>query len=540
MMKRLKDPIYGYIEIDTQIIDEIVDTPNFQRLRDIIQTTYSPLYASAVHNRFVHSLGVYYLGRMASESIQRHFKGGEEIGREDWKRFFKIFEYACILHDVGHAPFSHAGEEFYLGKEASRTELHQEIISLTEDQYLDGEIHSNGYRAAPHELMSVVVGLRIYGYLFESQEEKSFFARCITGYQYASGMTPEKTFLNGIISLLNSSVIDVDKLDYLIRDAYTTGFSTVSIDYERLLKSIRIMKTDKDYEIVYTKGAVSVLENVVFARDEEAKWILNHPIVLYDSYLLRHAVEVINKTFQGQQLFSFESLTCGGKELAPGIRISLLSDGDVRFLIKNVERDAFICEYFSRKDRRHPLWKSEPEYKAIFQRGFNDHIFSIIEEEFDHLGEYLHSLGSFGINQYAFERCRKEIETAEKSENQNHRKQSNGAEGGLKEKKRHLRVLECLKKYAESQKIDFDFIVIKANQFSSGFSNTEFGKLKIAFPELKKPCRFQDVTTTLSAQKSTRDKFFYLFYRRKNRSCRIDLNYLAALLGGLAMEESFE
>ena len=58
--KRFKDPIYGYIDIDETIISNIVDTAGFQRLRHIIQTSYSPLYSSAVHNRFVHSLGVYH------------------------------------------------------------------------------------------------------------------------------------------------------------------------------------------------------------------------------------------------------------------------------------------------------------------------------------------------------------------------------------------------------------------------------------------------------------------------------------------------
>lgn len=74
--KRLKDPIYGYIEIPRRYMEEIVDTAAFQRLRRVIQTSYSPLYASAVHNRFVHSLGVYHLGEIAAETLCR------EIGRK--------------------------------------------------------------------------------------------------------------------------------------------------------------------------------------------------------------------------------------------------------------------------------------------------------------------------------------------------------------------------------------------------------------------------------------------------------------------------
>ena len=68
--KRFKDPIYGYIAVERSLIDNIIDTAGFQRLRNIIQTSYSPLYSSAVHNRFVHSLGVYYLGHLVAVTIQ--------------------------------------------------------------------------------------------------------------------------------------------------------------------------------------------------------------------------------------------------------------------------------------------------------------------------------------------------------------------------------------------------------------------------------------------------------------------------------------
>lgn len=65
--------------------------------------------------------------------------------------------------------------------------------------------------------------------------------------------------------MLNSKVIDVDKLDYLIRDAYITGFNTVSLDYIRLLQAITISETENGYQIAYYKDAISVIENVVYA-----------------------------------------------------------------------------------------------------------------------------------------------------------------------------------------------------------------------------------------------------------------------------------
>ena len=67
--KRLKDPVYGYISIPIKYMNKVIDTACFQRLRRIIQTSYSPLYSSAVHNRFVHSMGVFHLGEIAANQI---------------------------------------------------------------------------------------------------------------------------------------------------------------------------------------------------------------------------------------------------------------------------------------------------------------------------------------------------------------------------------------------------------------------------------------------------------------------------------------
>ena len=92
--KRLKDPIYGYISVPLVYMRNIVDTPVFQRLRRIMQTSYSPLYSSAVHNRFVHSLGVYHLGRIAGKQLSQEicqFMNTSEV-QEKTERFQQVFE----------------------------------------------------------------------------------------------------------------------------------------------------------------------------------------------------------------------------------------------------------------------------------------------------------------------------------------------------------------------------------------------------------------------------------------------------------------
>lgn len=82
-MKRLKDPVYGYIELEDELCAQCVDTMEFQRLRRIVQTSYAPLYPTALHNRFVHSLGVYYLGCRAANALDRSVRKLLDVCRND-------------------------------------------------------------------------------------------------------------------------------------------------------------------------------------------------------------------------------------------------------------------------------------------------------------------------------------------------------------------------------------------------------------------------------------------------------------------------
>lgn len=117
--------------------------------------------------------------------------------------------------------------------------------------------------------MSAIVGITEFSELFSSPDEKDFFARAITGYHYKSHNV-DNDIKNCFIDLLNSKYIDVDKLDYLMRDTYMTGFESVNIDYNRLLTSIDIFKdSNSSIHLVYEKNAISVIENVVYARDLE-------------------------------------------------------------------------------------------------------------------------------------------------------------------------------------------------------------------------------------------------------------------------------
>lgn len=512
--KRLKDPIYGYIDIPVQYMKEIIDTAEFQRLRRIIQTSYSPLYSSAVHNRFVHSMGVYHLGEIAACQLVAEIKKKCSLKKvERWKNIFLL---GCLLHDVGHAPFSHTGEKFYLGATQKYDELHKNLAEVVKNRKFAADIpQETSAAAAPHEIMSAIVGLEKYATFFNDSSERSFFARCITGYKYKE-LSEENSLKNCFISLLNSETIDVDKLDYLIRDAYITGFDTVVIDYERLLTSLTVFKNGKDYELAYYKSAISVIENVIYAHDSERKWIQNHPVVLYESYLLQHIIGHLSYKIDETEktLFSKESLSREGQIFSNKIKLRLMCDDDIIFLIKNIYPTPISDEYFERCLRRHPIWKSEAEYKAFFTNEIGaGRVLDKFEAAMDATSRYLtKSTDSCVIDETLIKKVRNDLSNITKSSLDPMTQQIQ-----MEDKQAILKVMDCLDSYARKKGIECNFILLQASQFSSSFGKPDFSNTNIVFSSKGEdfPAKI-NVVSSLEAKNRVREKFYYLFYKRPN------------------------
>lgn len=399
-------------------MNEIIDTACFQRLRRIIQTSYSPLYSSAVHNRFVHSMGVFHLGEIASNKIIN------EICKKyrfdfDIKRIGEIFMVACLLHDVGHAPFSHTGEEFYLDSDKKFTGIHNKLIEVVGVERFAVDVpQEKTAAAAPHEIMSSIVGIISFPNFFCNESEREFFARCITGYKYS-----EKS----------------------------------------------------------AKNAISVIENVVYAHDSERKWIQSHPIVIYETYILQHIIANLCAEVNalGKNLFCLESLLDEGQEFKENVKVCLMSDDDIVYLMKNVFPNDLTAEYFRRIDRRHPVWKSEAEYKTFFLgKTSGGEILKEFEIAMAATAKYLGGRSDiWTINQKLADKIKSELEEIDKQDLDDMSKAIQ-----KKDKERILKVVNCLQKYASEKKMECDFIIIKATQFNSGFGKPDFSDTNISFP----------------------------------------------------------
>lgn len=563
-MKQFKDPVYGYINIPKTIVKDIIDTSEFQRLRYIQQTSYSPVYSAALHNRFIHSLGVYYLGEMASNAV---FKNSKDILEEYSvdSETKDIFQLACLLHDVGHAPFSHSGEGFYIDKEKK---IYNELKKAVDDSLFESDVvyyHNSGKIAAPHEIMSVIIALKRYSNFFESNDQRSFFARCITGYKYRNleGNAKYAVF-NAFISLLNSSTIDVDRLDYLIRDAYVMGYNSVSIDYQRLLDGVMLVKVQGEanhspIQLAYRKSALSVIENVVYAHDAEKKWIQNHPVILYETFLVQRLIVSARKEYKqrtGNELFSIASLSpkndrsdvndkyCSAikdellkiktsisetehrneiiksiqtieknvEQLNYYIDVSLLCDDDIIHLAKITDSN-FSNELFNRGIRRHPVWKSESEYKIYMDGFIGDESYEELQSQIKVLCKFLlEEAPSPSIDQAAVDFCEKELNKISDLTNLS-------ADDKIDMTTRYSMLLKWLKmfeKIAAEQNLDFDFLIIPASQFESSFKKEDIGNMPIFFPGTKKTYPLKRLINLFIVKDTKRHNFFYVYYRRNH------------------------
>lgn len=511
-MKKIKDPLYGYIEIEEWLM-KYVDTPEFQRLRNIRQTGYASLYPGALHNRFVHSLGVFYLGNKAIEKFRENVESNSAKSSDIWDRWERTFKLACLLHDVGHSPFSHTGEGFYDKLPGFRRILPK--------RFHNEELCKAG---KPHEVMSSLVGLDLIEEFNDSAKsiDEELFVRCIIGAPYSD--EKESLYQNAIIQMLNGRIIDVDKLDYLIRDAYVTGYDSVNLDVDRLLDAYTVLEKDGKKWVLYKHGALSVIENVTYANDLERRWIQTNPTVLYDCKLLEHAIKEYNLYMQQHykdELKNYENILCRESLSKEGIqtkklRLRLLCDDDIIVYLKNISRSEIGRQYFSRSDRLIPMWKNEIDFGKIIEEKMGKDIIRKMQEEIIRLTDDLVGMFFIDVN------MKKALITEHKKEILKAHSSGMSKDKILEREKSYqndMKIFKLFERFAKKEKLpEFKFAIISGNKYESNYKKLALEKIYV---ELGKN-RIEEFAETLTVNSVVNhidvgEKIFYVYTSRANK-----------------------
>ncbi|MBN1175837.1 HD domain-containing protein [Candidatus Woesearchaeota archaeon] len=238
----IKDPIYKLIEIEDEFLS-IIDNPYFQRLRNIKQNALLfYVYPSAKHDRFSHSLGTYHL--------MKQVVNNDKMKLSDKDKF--NLKAAALLHDVGHGPYSHLWEHLIpnFNHEEMSANIIREIFGLPEVASIVEKDHPY------HKLLS--------------------------------------------------SVIDVDKLDYMVRDSYFCGVGYGNSDMERIVRSLSV----EDGKLVIDPKLVSSVEHVITGRISLYKATYFHPACRAKDALMESIFNCAKDLYQsGEDIFVDELLS---------------------------------------------------------------------------------------------------------------------------------------------------------------------------------------------------------------------------------------
>lgn len=266
--KVLRDPIHNFIHVEDPIILDLINTPEFQRLRRVKQLGItSSVFHGAEHSRFGHSVGVYELARRITERFEQYYS-------DVWDPKERLLTLvAALLHDIGHGAFSHTFEHLFHTDHEAMT---REIITG------DTEIHRVLAQVSPdfpNKVASIIA----------------------------------KTYENPQVVQLISSQIDVDRMDYLLRDAYFTGTKYGEFDIDRIL---RTMQPTPD-GIAFDIAGMHAVEDYIVSRYQMYLQVYFHPVSRGMEVLLEHLLQRAQELYRSNTTSEFAENDFVGPLLAP-------------------------------------------------------------------------------------------------------------------------------------------------------------------------------------------------------------------------------
>jgi uncharacterized protein len=261
----LRDRLYGQIPLDPGV-RRLITMPSFLRLKRIRQLGFvSHIWPGATHTRYEHSLGCYHLAQRAIQHLFQWYPALDEQAT-------LAFQLASLLHDVGHYAFAHHLEELGVPL-LSHEQVGREIIEQSEiATFIEREYHLSPERVAD---------------FVDPPKNRE--------------LPPD----DALLSHLLSGALDIDKLDYVPRDAKACNVPYGCIDVSRLLAALRIVpQVNGQPRVVLDQEGVGALSAFLHARQAMYLTIYGHPQNRGYCAMLRRAVQdaLVQKTIKAEQL----------------------------------------------------------------------------------------------------------------------------------------------------------------------------------------------------------------------------------------------
>nr|WP_057828164.1 HD domain-containing protein [Liquorilactobacillus cacaonum] len=258
--KVLRDPIHSYIYIQHQVILDLINTREFQRLRRIRQLgTASSTFHGAEHSRFTHSVGVYEITRQICDNFQRNYPTKED-GDGLWNDNERLIALcAALLHDIGHGPYSHTFEHIFGTNHEDLT-----VAILTSPSTEVNKVLRAVAPEFPEKIASVI----------------------------------QKTYPNQQVVQMISSQIDADRMDYLLRDSYYTGTNYGTFDLKRILRVMRPYEKGITFHI----SGMHAVEDYIVSRFQMYQQVYFHPVSRSMEVILNRLLQRAKFLFEHNRL----------------------------------------------------------------------------------------------------------------------------------------------------------------------------------------------------------------------------------------------
>ena len=272
----VRDPIHKFVSY-TNEEKVVIDSPQFQRLRDIHQLAMTYLiYPGASHKRFEHSLGVMELATnifdvvMDDDNLTKRSREVFQEQLQDKQYWRQTLRMAALCHDVGHLPFSHTGEKILEG--INHEDLTRGLITGKMSKFFK-RIPVNapdGSKTLDPKIISIIATDD-----FEKTTEEN----------------PEELWKKILSSIITSDLFGADRMDYLLRDSCHIGVPYGLVDKDRLVRSLRILDiplndNNDSIPLGINEKDLPLVESLLMSRHWMYSQVYQHPTrKIYDEHL---------------------------------------------------------------------------------------------------------------------------------------------------------------------------------------------------------------------------------------------------------------